>query len=80
MVILTKLNGKDIMLNEDHFENLVEAPDTVINMTNGHSYIVQESIEEIFRKIVGFNRACRARGSREGGRSRRGYRGSRRSS
>ena len=67
MVILTKLNGKAIMLNEANIENVVETPDTVITMTNGHNYIVQESIEEIFRKIVGFNRACKAR-SREGGR------------
>ncbi len=67
MIILTKLNGKDIMLNEDLFENVAETPDTVINMSNGHSYIVQESLEEIYRKIVSFNRSCRARSVREGG-------------
>lgn len=61
MIILTKLNGKDIMLNEDHIENIVESPDTVVNMTNGNSYIVQESLTEIMGKIVGFNRACHAR-------------------
>ncbi len=61
MIVLTKLNGKDIMLNEDHIENVVESPDTVINMVNGNSYIVQESINEIMGKIVGFNRACHAR-------------------
>jgi len=66
MVILTKLNGKDIMINEDHIETVAETPDTVITLVNGHSYIVQESVEEIFRKIVGYNRACRARGTREG--------------
>lgn len=62
MVILTKLNGKPIMLNEAHFENVTETPDTVITMVNGHNYIVQESIEEIFTKIVGFNRVGRSRG------------------
>ena len=62
MVILTKLNGKPIMLNESHIENVTENPDTVITMVNGHNYIVQESIEEIFTKIVGFNRVGRTRG------------------
>lgn len=62
MVILTKLNGKAIMLNEAHFETVTENPDTVITMTNGHNYIVQESIEEIFTKIVGFNKVSRTRG------------------
>ncbi len=49
------------MLNERHIENVVESPDTVINMVNGNSYIVQESLNEIMGKIVGFNRACHAR-------------------
>lgn len=64
MIILTKLNGKEIMLNEAHIENVTEAPDTVVNMLNGNSYIVQESLHEIMGKIVGFNRACHMR-SRE---------------
>lgn len=67
MVILTKLNGNDIMLNENTFENVTETPDTVITLTNGHSYIVRESIEEIFTKIVGFNRACKSTRMRDGG-------------
>ena len=61
MVILTKLNGKEIMLNEHHFENVTETPDTVITMTNGHTYIVQESIEEILHKIIAFNRVSKQR-------------------
>lgn len=61
MVILTKLNGKDIMLNEHHIENVAETPDTVITMTNGHTYIVQESIEEILHKIIAFNRVSKQR-------------------
>ncbi len=67
MIVLTKLNGREIMLNEDHIENVVETPDTVITMVNGNNYIVQESVEEIFKRIVAFNRASRGR-VREGGR------------
>ena len=73
MVILTKLNGKNIMLNEALFENVAETPDTVINMSNGHSYIVQESVEEIFRKIRSFNRASHMRGGREGAKESGGF-------
>lgn len=61
MVILTKLNGKEIMINDNHIENVAETPDTVITMTNGHTYIVQENIEEIFHKITAFSRYCRQR-------------------
>ncbi len=61
MVILTKLNGKELMINENHIETVAETPDTVITMTNGHTYIVQESIEEILHKVIAFNRVSKQR-------------------
>jgi len=61
MIILTRLNGKELMLNEGMIENVSETPDTVITMSNGHTYIVQESMEEIFHKAVAFRRYCRQR-------------------
>ena len=67
MIVLTKLNGKDIMLNEEQIENVVESPDTVVNMVNGNSYIVQESLKEIMGKIVAFHRACNMRSLRGSG-------------
>ena len=61
MIFLTKLDGKVIMLNEQHIESASETPDTVLVMTNGHSYIVRESMKEIQDKIVEFNRHSRRR-------------------
>ena len=61
MVIITKLNGKEIMINENHIESVSETPDTVITLTNGHTFIVQESIEDILHKIIAFNRVCKQR-------------------
>lgn len=61
MIFLTKLDGKEIMLNEQHIESASETPDTVVVMTNGHSYIVRESMKEIQDKIVEFNRHSRRR-------------------
>lgn len=65
MIILTRLNGKELMINEAMVENVAETPDTVITMSNGHTYIVQESMEEIFHKTVAFQRYCKQR-SRDG--------------
>lgn len=61
MVILTKLNGKELMLNENLIETVAETPDTVVTMTNGHTYIVQESMEEILHKIIAYNRVSKQR-------------------
>lgn len=61
MIFLTKLDGREIMLNERHIESASETPDTVLIMTNGHSYIVRESMKEIRDRIVEFNRHSRRR-------------------
>ena len=54
MIILTKLNGEKFMLNPDLIEIVTENPDTVITTSTGHSYIVEQSMNEIisdkFRK------------------------------
>ena len=59
MIILTKLDGKEFLLNEELIEVVNETPDTVIVLENGHSYIVRESISELVEKIREGNRLTR---------------------
>ena len=59
MIFLTKLDGKQFLLNEALIESVTETPDTVIVMSNGHSYIVRESMQEMQTKIIEFNRQRR---------------------
>lgn len=66
MIILTKLGGKQILMNENMIESAVESPDTIITLSNGHSIIVQESMEEILDKVLSFNRNSRRTLSRRG--------------
>ena len=54
------------MLNEDNIETVTQSPDT-IDLNNGHSYIVQESMDEIMEKIIAFNRSSRRSLSRRNG-------------
>lgn len=51
MIFLTKLDGKEILLNELFIETVTETPDTVITMSNGHTYIVRESMKELQNKF-----------------------------
>ncbi|MGN0687610.1 MAG: flagellar FlbD family protein [Oscillospiraceae bacterium] len=59
MIFLTKLDGKVFMLNEQLIETVSETPDTVIVLSNGHSYIVRESMKELQNKIIEYNRSRR---------------------
>ncbi len=61
MIFLTKLDGKEFLLNEQLIETVTETPDTVIVLSNGHSLIVRESMREIRNKIIEYNRNQRRR-------------------
>ncbi len=47
------------MLNENNIETVTQNPDTIVVLTNGHSYIVQESMDEIMESIIAFNRSSK---------------------
>lgn len=61
MIFLTKLDGKEFLLNEQLIETVTETPDTVIVLSNGHSCIVRESMKEIRNRILEYNRNQRRR-------------------
>ena len=64
MIFLTKLDGKQFLLNEQLIESVTEPPDTVIVLSNGHSYIVRESMQEIQTKTIEYNRQRRRAANR----------------
>ena len=66
MIFVTKLGGKQILLNEDMIESVSQNPDTIVMLSNGHSYIVQETMDEIMDKVIAFNRNSRRIASRRG--------------
>lgn len=58
MIQLTRINGTELLVNEQFIEIAEQAPDTVITMQNGHRYLVKESIEEIVAKAKSYCRGC----------------------
>ncbi len=57
MIRLTRLNGDPFLLNPDLIEHVETTPDTVINLTSGHQYMVRESSEEVLNRVLEFRRA-----------------------
>jgi flagellar protein FlbD len=54
MITLTRLNGTRICVNAFLIEHLEETPDTIVTLTNGHRFLVQESIDDIVEASVGY--------------------------
>ncbi len=57
MITLTRLNRGPFLLNPDLIEHVEMTPDTVINLTTGHQFMVRESAEEVVNRIIEFRRA-----------------------
>ncbi len=54
MIKLTKLKSQDhdYVLNAELIETVEETPDTVITLVNGKKLIVEESMEEVVRRVI----------------------------
>ena len=55
MIMLTKLNNQQVLLNSTQIEAVEFIPESKIVLMNGTFYIVKESAEEIVEKIIEYN-------------------------
>jgi flagellar protein FlbD len=56
MIRLTRLNQTELIINSDLIEHVEIGGDTVIKLTDGNSFVVKESAEEIVERVVRFKR------------------------
>lgn len=56
MISVTRLNGKELMINCNLIELVEETPDTVITFTNGVKLVVKESSEQIRQSVIEYKR------------------------
>ena len=56
MIDVTRLNGKNFVLNAELIEVMEETPDTVITLTTVHKYVVKESLDEVLDRIMTYKR------------------------
>ena len=59
MIKITKFNtnDKELVLNAELIETIEETPDTVVTLLNGKKLIVEESMDDIVRKVMDYRRA-----------------------
>ncbi len=52
MIKLTRLNGKDFVVNNDLMVFVEDTPDTVITLTSGQKVVVSETVDEVIEKVM----------------------------
>ncbi len=56
MIRLSRLNGKEFVLNSDLVKTIEETPDTLVTLLNGEKMMVLEKLGEVIARIVAFRK------------------------
>ncbi len=59
MIKVTRLNGKEFVVNAELIQYVEATPDTVVTLVNHEKLVVKESIDEIVRRVVEYGRTLR---------------------
>ena len=57
MIIVTRLNGSEVVLNADLIETVESTPDTIVTLIGGTRYVVEESPSTIVDRIRAYSAA-----------------------
>lgn len=59
MIKVRRLNHKEIVINAELIQTVESTPDTVITLTTGEKFVVEDSVDEIVEKVVSYRRSIR---------------------
>ncbi len=59
MIMLTRLNGKELVVNAELIRFVEETPDTMLTLITGDKLMVKEPMQEVVRKAVDYGRSLR---------------------
>jgi flagellar protein FlbD len=60
MIKVTRLNGKEFVLNAELIQFLEETPDTVVTLVNHEKIVVKESVDEVMNRVTEYQRKIRS--------------------
>ena len=56
MISVSRLDGTELHVNAELIETVQSTPDTLLSFTTGRSLVVEESAEEVVRRIIRYRR------------------------
>lgn len=59
MIKVTRLNGKEFVVNAEMIQFVEATPDTVITLSSKEKVVVREPVDEVVRRAVDYNRSIR---------------------
>lgn len=59
MILLTRLNGKEFVVNAERIRYIESTPDTIVCCENGEKLMVRETLQEVMRRAIDYARTIR---------------------
>ena len=59
MIRVTRLNGREFVVNAELIQYVEETPDSVVTLMNKEKIVVKEPADEIIRRVVAYHRSIR---------------------
>lgn len=56
MIPVSRLNGKEFVINCDMIKTVESTPDTIITLTTGEKYLVKETIQEVIGRTMDYRK------------------------
>lgn len=56
MIVLSRLDGKELVVNAEHILTVESMPDTMLLLSGGHRLVVRESVDEVVERVVEYRR------------------------
>lgn len=56
MITVTRLGGKQLVINAELIETVEATPDTVVTLTSGRKFVVAEAVDEIIERVIAYRR------------------------
>jgi flagellar protein FlbD len=59
MITVTRLDGRVVVVNADLIKIIEATPDTILTLLNGDTLMVRDSVDDIVRKAIDYQRQVR---------------------
>jgi len=56
VIYVTRLDGRQLVINADLIESIEATPDTIVSMTTGSKLMVRESVDELVARVIDYQR------------------------
>ena len=59
MIRVSRLNGKEFVVNAELIQFVEETPDTVITLLNHEKIVVREKADDVVRRVIEYQKSIR---------------------